>query len=179
MKKLLLAACLCAAGSSGSAFAAEGFVRGEFGNSSVDIDVSGVGSASDDDQVFLFGGGAYFTPNFGAEAFYANLFDVSEDGASAELQGFGLGVVAKKNFGADQKGFYIAGRAGVLVANGEVSDGVDTLSDNSARPYFGVGAGYDVNENFGLGVNYTRYSADFEDISADVDTVTASLEFRF
>ena len=35
------------------------------------------------------------------------------------------------------------------------------------------------NKNVGLGLNYTRFNADFEDLSVDADTITASLEFRF
>lgn len=33
---------------------------------------------------------------------------------------------------------------------------MEDAESSSAKPYFGVGAGYDFNEKFGLSVNYDR-----------------------
>jgi opacity protein-like surface antigen len=170
MKKLILVSCLALAGFSMSASAAElsgGFLRGEFGNSDVDVD-----GTSDDDNALGIGGGWYFNPNFAVEGFWNNLYDSND----AELSGFGLGLKGKTTV-ADGKGFYAEGRIGMFRAKGEI-DGFG--SETSTSLYYGVGAGYDFNENFGLGLNYTRYNADFDDgFDVDASTITGSIELRF
>lgn len=184
MKKIIsLAAALVLAGASTGAMAVDGgtaFVGGEFGYSAVDVELDGFGSDSDDDRTMAFRGGWYFTPNIAVEGFYTNLYDYSEPGYSAELKGWGLGLVARRNFGADGNGFYIAGRAGVFRADGDASEtGVGSISGSSSKPYFGAGLGYDFNDNFGLGLTYTVYNADFDELSVDSRTLTAGVEFRF
>jgi opacity protein-like surface antigen len=170
MKKLILVSCLALAGFSMSASAAElsgGFLRGEFGNSDVDVD-----GTSDDDNALGIGGGWYFNPNFAVEGFWNNLYDSND----AELSGFGLGLKGKTTV-ADGKGFYAEGRIGMFRAKGEI-DGFG--SETSTSLYYGVGAGYDFNENFGLGLNYTRYNADFDEgFDVDASTITGSIELRF
>jgi hypothetical protein len=158
------------AGLSTNAMAAElngGFIRGEVGRSNVDVD----GLDTDNDTSLLLGGGYYFNKNFAVEGFWANLYDDND----ASLHGLGLGVVGKTNFQNDDTGFYLSGRLGMLRARGEI-DGDDATS---TKPYFGVGAGYDFNENVGLGVNYTRFTGDFEGLDVDANTIAAALEFRF
>ena len=182
-KKIIAGACLLVGALfAGNAFAAERgvFVGVNWGGTRVDVDLEGVGSDSDTDHAFVVRGGYYFTPNIGVEAFHANLYDYSEEGYAAELDGNGIGVVARKNFGADGNGLYIQGRAGMFRADGAASeDGVGSVSGESTNPYFGLGVGYDFNRNFGLGLGYTRYTGDFDDLSVDASTVTANLEFRF
>jgi OOP family OmpA-OmpF porin len=172
VKKLIMVAALamCAYGS--SALAAGGYVRGEFGNSDVNIDVDGLGDDSDNDNAYVLGGGYYFNDNFAIDGFYGNLYDSND----VTLHAVGLGLVGKHNFGGPSKGFYLSGRAGIARMVGE-ADGFDSESDTNV--YFGVGAGWDFNENVGLGVNYTRYNSDFDGISVDANTFTAALEFRF
>ena len=170
MKKILiLSAALLLAGLSTSAMAAEGqgFVRGAIGQTNVDVD----GGGSDDDTAFSVGGGYYFNANFGVEGSYNSLYD--KDGL--ELSSFGVGVVGKKNFGANNSGFFIDGRVGFERVKGEVPG----ASDTSNKAYYGVGAGYDFSEQFGLSLNYTVHQADFDGLSLDADTVSAAAEFRF
>ncbi|QNP39390.1 porin family protein [Lysobacter solisilvae (ex Woo and Kim 2020)] len=173
MKKILvLSAALALAGLSTSAMAAggQGFARVEVGNSDVDVDVSGLGSGSDSDTGYSLRGGYYFNDNFAVEGAYNSLYD--QDGA--ELTSFGVGLMAKKSFGANNSGFFIDGRIGVERVKGDV-DG----SDTSTEPYYGVGAGYDFSESFGLSLNYDFHSADFDGVSVDADTLNLAGEFRF
>ena len=184
MKKLrvaALAAALVGSMVAGNAMAAErgAFIGGEWGGSRLDVSFEGE-SEEDSDHGFLFRGGYYFTPNVAVEVFHASLYDYSEEGYSAEIDGNGIGVVGRKNFGADNNGFYIQGRAGLFRSEGKASvEGLGSISDKSNEPYFGVGAGYDFNSNFGIGLNYTRYRGDFGDVSYDTSTLTAGIEFRF
>jgi opacity protein-like surface antigen len=183
MKKTLILACaLALAGVSNVAMANQGgagFVRAEVGNTDVDFDLDGFGSASDDDTSYSIRGGYYFTPNWAVEGHYTNLYDKSESGASIELSSFGVGVVGKKNLGANNTGFFFSGRAGVESVEGKVSDGFDSGSDNSTNLYYGVGAGYDFNDTFGLSLNYDFRQADFDGIDADANTLSLGGEVRF
>src|SRR5687767_7598375 len=107
VKKLILVSCLALAGVSMSASAAEltgGYIRGEFGNSDIDV-----GGASDDDNALGLGAGWFFNKNFAVEGNWTNLYDA--DGV--ELSGFGLGLVGKTTV-ADGKGFYANGRIGMF-----------------------------------------------------------------
>lgn len=177
-----LAIALAGAFAMNSAAAADrgAFVGAEWGGSQVEVDVAGLGSDSDDDHSIIIRGGYYFTPNFAVEAFHADLYDYSEPGFSGEFHGMGAGLVARRNFGADGNGFYIQGRAGLFRGEVELSEsGVGSASDKSSDAYFGVGLGYDFNERFGLGLNFTRYQADFSGVSVDSDTLSAGVEFRF
>lgn len=156
------------------------FVGAEVGNSDFDVDLDDVGSGSESDRTYAIRGGYYFTPNFAVEAFHANLFDESQDGISADVRGFGVGLVGRHNFGPDGNGFYLQGRAGLFRGKASVSvEDFGSGSESDNAPYFGVGAGYDFNANFGLGLNYTHYRSDFDGGDIDANTVTAAVEYRF
>ena len=91
-----------------------------------------------------------------------------------------MAVVAKKNFGADGNGFYIGGRLGYAQSRAKARYEDDSYSESSSSSstglLYGVGLGYDVNRNFGLGLNYTHYNA-FSDV--DVNNLGVSAEYRF
>lgn len=182
-KGVSLVCALMLSGASTAAFAVEGgqwFVGGEFGESEVDVELPGVGSADDSDQATSLRGGYHFTPNLAMEVFYSQMYDYSEAGYSADFEGWGVGLVAKKNFGEDGNGFFIEGRGGLLRAEGEISEaGVGSVSGSSSEPYYGVGLGYDFSSAWGLGVRYTAYNGDFDGLEVDAKTVTAAIEFRF
>lgn len=182
MKKILILACaLALAGLSTSAMAAgdQGFVRVEAGNSNLDFHVDGAGSDNDDDNTWAVRGGYWFTPNFGAEVMYTALYDERFDGFSFEVSGYGAGAVAKKNFGANDSGFFVSGRAGVTHMEGKISTALGSGKDSSNRLYAGVGVGYDFNELFGLSLNYDYTEADWDGISADANAITLGAEMRF
>jgi len=187
MKKTLILSCaLALAGLSTSAMAAEGqgFIRGEIGSS--DVDVSGGGS--DSDTSAMFSGGYWFNPNFAVEGRVGSLYntDLGND-RELDLVALGAGVVGKKNFGANNSGFFITGRAGIARMTAQVrEDTFDVVDDESStKPYYGVGIGYDFSNRWGLGLNYDRYQGSFDggagfgDIDIDVDTITLSGEWRF
>ena len=178
-KTFVLASALALAGLSSAAFAADGnwYVRGEAGTSRISVDEL---SGHDDDTVYGVRGGYWFNPNFAAEAFYTNLGEDSSDGASTKLDGFGVGVVGKKNFGPDNTGFFIDGRAGALHAKTDVRlAGLGSDSDHSTKPYVGVGAGYDFSQAFGVSLNYDYHRADAFGGDATAKTLSLGGEFRF
>lgn len=184
-KSMLFAGLLLAA--TGPAMAS-GFIRGEAGRSNISADVSGLGSDSDSDTTFSVRGGYNFNKNFGMEAFYSRFYDQSltiDDGfesvtISGKLSGIGLGIVGKTNLSGEGKGFFLSGRAGIMRGKIEVSaSGYGSASDTSVKPYFGVGAGYDFSEKFGMSLNIDHYKGSGSDVSLTARTVTLGLEARF
>ena len=184
-KNLVLVAGLALAALSAPAFAeGHGFVRGELGRSKIDVSADGIGSDSDRDTTWGVRGGYWFNANVGVEGFYSQLYSESvSDGTdtyNAKLHAVGVGLVAKKNFGGDHQGFFIGGRAGI--ARGVVTveyDGDVEADASSAKPYFGVGAGYDFSEKFGMSLNYDRVKGSGDGLSVTAKTLTLGFEARF
>lgn len=182
MKKTLLLATLVAASTlSANAFAGQGFVRAEIGTSDIELR-SGPFRESESDTAVTIGGGYWFNPNFAIEGHAGSLYneDLGFD-QELDLVSIGVGLAAKKNFGADGHGFYIGGRAGFARLTAQVrEDTFDVLDDESStKPYYGVSVGYDINERWGLSLNADRRKAEFNGVDLKVDTVTLGGEFRF
>lgn len=161
-----------------------GFIRGEVGQSDVDISVDGL-NGEDEDTSWGFRGGYWFNPNFAVEGFYSQVYSTSYydgyDTYSLKLHGVGLGVVGKKNFGGAHQGFFVGGRAGISrgVATVDVDGSVEEAEASSAKPYFGVNAGYDFSERFGLSLNYDRLRADGDGVDVRVNVLSLGAELRF
>lgn len=104
-----------------------------------------------------------------------------EPNVEVDLVSLGVGLVVKKNFGANDRGVFVGGRAGVSRVTLQVrEDDFDVVDDESStKPYLGVSVGYDFNEYWGLGLNYDRRQAEFEGVDVDVDTVSVGGEWRF
>lgn len=183
MKKTLVLSCaLALAGLSQAALAADGagFLRAEIDNSDTEVS-DAFGSYSEDDTSVGFGGGYWFNANFAVEGNYTLLYNKEFGDYDTDLMGFGVGVVAKQNFGANGTGFFIGGRAGIARLTAQVrEDEFDVIDDaHSTKPYYGVNIGYDFNDAFGLSLNYDRRQADFDYAEIDVDTVSVGGEWRF
>jgi hypothetical protein len=183
-KMLILAGALALAtlSSTAAAHGAAGYIRGEIGTSDVELNVAGL-SDSDSDTSASFGGGYWFNSNFAIEGHLATLYteEVGDD-AELDLVSIGLGLAAKKNFGADGNGFFVGGRVGVARLTGQTR--VDTFDvedqEHATGAYFGAGVGYDFSDRFGLSLNWDRRQADFDnDVEVDVDTIALGGEFRF
>ena len=187
MKKyLMVVAGLALAGLSTPVLAdGAGFVRVEAGRSDVEVSAEGFGSDSDKDTTWGVRGGYWFNQNFAVEGFYSQVYSTSiDDGFDTyhvKLHAVGVGLAAKKNFGGNHTGFFIGGRAGIArgVITVDVDGDVEEAEASSAKPYFGVGAGYDFNEKFGISVNYDRLKGDGDGLEVDADTLTLGLEARF
>ncbi|MFC0679360.1 porin family protein [Lysobacter korlensis] len=185
-KQIMLAVSLALAGLSAPAFAdGSGFIRVEAGRADVDIRADGIGNGSDDDTAFGVRGGYWFNPNIAVEGFYSRYYSASYndgfDTYDVKLHGVGVGLVAKKNFGGNHTGFFVGGRAGVArgVATVEFDGSLEDAEASSAKPYFGVSAGYDFSETFGLSVNYDRLKSGGDGVDVTAETLTLGAELRF
>jgi hypothetical protein len=179
-KTLLVASLLAMAGLSSVASAANDnwFIRGEAGQSRLTINGF---TGSDSDTAASLRTGFFFTPNFAVEGFFTNYGNRDAGfGDQFKFHGWGVGVVGKKDFGPDNTGFFIDGRAGVVWNHTELQfAGGGSNTDNSSDPYFGVGAGYDFNRNFGLSLNWDYTRGNAFGASGHITTVTGGLEARF
>jgi len=182
-KLLVLAGALALAGLSTSAMAQGGFVRVEAGRSHTSVDIDGIGNGSDNDAAWSVRGGYYFNPNIAVEGFYTRAYDKSGDfygyDASAKATAIGLGVVGKKNFDADNLGFFVDGRVGITRGKADLTIGGESGSDTSTKLYYGVGAGYDFTKAFGLSLNVDRLHGAGEGLDVKSNVVTLGAEFRF
>ena len=180
-KTLILCGALALALFSSSASAGQGFLRAELGRSETEISTD-LFSSSDEDTSAVFAGGYWFNANLAVEghvgAFYNQELDNDQE---LDVVAVGIGLVGKKNFGANNSGVFVSGRAGVSRITVQVrEDEVDVVDDESStKPFFGVGVGYDFNQNWGLSLNYDRRQADIEGVDIDVDTVSIGGEWRF
>lgn len=179
---LILAGALALASFSTSAAAGQGFLRAELGNSDTEVSFGGA-SDSDSDTSAVLGGGYWFNPNFAVEGHVGSLYNTDlGNGQELDLVTMGVGMVGKKNFGPDNTGFFIGGRAGIARLTAQVrEDTFDVVDDESStKPYYGVNAGYDFNQNWGLSLNYDRRQGDFNGgVDVDVDTFSIGGEWRF
>lgn len=182
MKKTLILACaLALATLSTSAMAGQGYVRGEVGQSDTEVSFDGF-SASDKDTSAIIAGGYWFNPNFAVEGHVGSLYNTSlGNDQELDLITAGVALVGKKNLGANNTGFFFSGRVGVARLTMQVrEDDFDVIDDESStKPFYGVGIGYDFNENWGLSLNYDRRTADIDDVDVDVDTIAIGGEWRF
>lgn len=160
------------------------FVDGGVGQ--VRVDESGF---DDKDTHFRLGGGWQWNQYFGLEAGWADLGSFSEQvaiGAATgefEADGWYAGVRAKVPFYEGDRGFYARARAGILWwdATGRARAGTVLVrfDDSGNDPYFGIGAGYDLSSNFGVGLDYDRYQIGNGGDDATLDVWSVSATYRF
>jgi hypothetical protein len=87
--------------------------------------------------------GHYFQARFAVEGFCSILGDGSLEGGSCDMDAPDLGVVGKKNSGAGNTGFFIAGRAGVQSVDTKLNAGGYRVRERSTKPCVGVGYEFD------------------------------------
>jgi hypothetical protein len=177
-----------------SAQAQEGlYVRGEVGRS--DIDEVNI---KDSNNQFGIDVGWRFTEHFGAELGFRDLGKFTGTiSAPTTLNADALTVAlsgrANLHVGETQ-GIYLDGRFGL--ANFDVK-GTETFAagaarrfnESGSRPFFSVGVGYDMTDNFGMAISYSRYQVEqvfsgsvgaaSKTIDVDLPTLGITAEFRF
>lgn len=152
----------------------------------------GIGSASidehgidDNDSAFRLGAGWRFVENFGAEIGYQDLGEIDADNnfGSVEADGLYAGVAGRVPLHEGETGFFLAARAGVYFwdATGRIGSGVTAvrIDDSDNDFYVGIGAGYDISEQFGVGVSYDRYQVGDGDGDFDYGVFALNGEVRF
>jgi len=174
----------------------QAFIRGELGKTQ--LKQAGADNKIKDTSGNVRGG-YMFNHNIGVEGFYGRYYDKSDKQGDitrqTKLDGIGAGVVGKVRFGdqARDTGFYASGRTGMMRSGYKQSVSADnngtttefSRTSHSNQPYYGVGVGYDVSRNTGVGLNYDYFqgksrspvTGNKENFNAR--TVGVDLEHRF
>ncbi|HET7930527.1 MAG TPA: outer membrane beta-barrel protein [Rhodanobacteraceae bacterium] len=164
------------------------FVNGTAGHS-----YFGSGQNSGSDTGYAINGGYRWsvTPNFaiGPEVGYNDLGNVTLKNAfnsqpvvapgKASLHGWTVGANARYSFAEN---WYVSARTGLYAWNGDgmTRDITPISTHRSSDGYFGgVGVGYDVSHNFGVGLGYDYYRAKKNDINLSTGLLGVNAEVRF
>ena len=160
------------------------YIDGTLGQAMVDDN-----GVDDTDTAFRIGTGWRFFENFGAEIGYQDLGKVSDSidagnlSASVETDGLYAGVAGKIPLYDGGTGFYLGARTGMYWwdATGRVRSGNTTVSidDSDSDFYVGVSGGYDLNEQFGVGLAYDWYQVGDNDTDFSYGVWGLTGEVRF
>ncbi len=157
------------------------YVRGEVGRT--DVDERNINDSSSLVGVDI---GWRFTENFGAELGFRDLGSFAGTvGVPTELNADALTVAlsGRTHFHPDvAQGFYLEGRFGIanFDVKGKEIFGTATrpFTANGSRPFFSLGAGYDMTEDFSMAVNYSRYQAE-QIFTGSVTAASQTLDVEF
>jgi OOP family OmpA-OmpF porin len=146
------------------------YIGGAYGMSSFSVDTTGITNpvVDDSDSGFKIYGGFQFNKYFGAEIGYT---DFGKAGVSGSVLGVpftaNAGVTAYTFAGVGtlplNESFALSGKVGL--ANWKVDASASALgasagvSDSGTDAFFGIGARYNLNKNWGLVLEYEQYSA--------------------
>ncbi len=138
------------------------YVRGEVGRSDVKEQ-----NINDSSSLLGVDIGWRFTENFGAELGFRDLGSFRGTVAvptELNADAFTVALSGRTNLHPDQaQGIYLEGRFGL--ANFDVKGkeffgtSVRPFATTGSRPFFSLGAGYDMTEDFSMAVNYSRFQA--------------------
>jgi OOP family OmpA-OmpF porin len=160
--------------------AAQGYIGVGAGLTTVDIcdDLSGLGltSCDDEDTGMKIFGGFKFNQNFGVEASWVDLGEVSLSGpggtATVEFDGFGVAAVGMIPLNPQ---FGIFGKVGAYMWDASGGGAASGLSDDGTDIMFGAGVSWTFARNFGLRAEWERFDID----GSDVDFLSVGAQFNF
>ena len=196
IRKVLVAAALVLSGALAATQAsAQGFIGGSIGQSDIDDDITrglinGNQSVDGKDSAWKIFGGYMFNRNFGLEAAYVDLGEVSYSGTFTDAFGTAPvtgGKVEVTGFNISAIGAYpvterfsVFGKLGFFFWEAEASDTTGGqpffAQDNDVDLSFGVGLGYNFTRNLGVRAEWEL----FDNISdADVSLLSVGLLWRF
>jgi hypothetical protein len=187
---LSLAILLTTAMAGGAAHAAEQgfFAEAGVGFTSMDTGLDGMPGVSvdEEDVFFSIGGGYNFTNMFAAEAGYIDLgeasisfSDVFFGNYKATVSVDGIYFGPRLTFGVTEQLDAYA-RIGLLAWDAEFkdSDGF-SASDDGTDVYFGLGAAWNISQQFAVGADWTRYATESGGEDVDIDAFGAKVKYSF
>lgn len=155
------------------------YLGGSIGQTSADI-CDGLSGCDDEDTGFKIFGGYSFNKNFAIEGGYFNPGEsrVSGPGGFLSIEGSSIFVDAVGIIPLNEK-FSLLGKIGLqrweAEAKGVVLGAPVSESDDGTDLKFGLGAQFDITQNFGARVEWERF--DFDD--TDIDFLSVGVLFRF
>lgn len=154
---------------SSSAFA-DRYVGLGIGSATID-DTATIGgtqtSVDDDDIGWKFYGGMFFTDNFGFEAGWIDLGDMSQNGVDLETEGFTAAGLAAMPLSEDLS---VYAKAGVFFWDQDVN----TVNFDGQDLMYGLGVRMRFMEQFHVRLEWERFDTKFE---TDMISVTGGIQF--
>ncbi len=153
------------------------YIGGSYGMSNIDVNTSGPGFSVDgDDSGFKVFGGFQFSKHWGAEVGYldAGKASITGPGGSATSSVTGLTFAGTGTLPLGEN-FALLGKVGLWMWDTGCSGAicVSSYSDSDTDMYYGIGARYNFNKNWGMQVEWEQFET-----SADAVTLT-SLGVRY
>lgn len=189
MQKLALALAVCAV--SAGAFAAEDkfYVGGSFGRGAHNISEDDYGSVDDSDTGYKLYGGYRFSKELAIEVNYFDFGEASGKfniGANVyadkfETSAFGVGVAYSGTIGPDWSLTARLGLASVKtkVARSLLGVKVAGASDDSIKPYVGLGVGYSITPQLSVQGSWDFTQGEVEGEKGGVNLLAIGLAYSF
>jgi len=191
ISKVLVASCLVLSFAFAATQAsAQAFVGGSIGQSDIGDEItSGLidanRSVDGKDTAWKVFGGYMFNRNFGIEAAYVDLGEVSYSGSfggaavtGGKVEVNGFNIAALGSYPVTQE-FSVFGKIGLFLWNAEASDttgGVPFSAKNDGTDLsFGLGVGYSFTPNLGVRAEFERFEAS----DADANLISIGIVWRF
>ena len=191
IKKVIVASAVALSGVLAAAQAsAQAFVGGSIGQSDIGDEItSGLIDANQSvdgkDTAWKIFGGYMFNRNFGLEAAYVNLGEVSYSGTfggapvtGGKVEVNGFNVAALGSYPVTEQ-FSVFGKVGLFIWEADASDTTGGLpfsaKDDGTDISFGLGVGYSFTGNLGVRAEWERFKTD----DADADLLSIGLVWKF
>ena len=149
------------------------YVGGSYGMTNIDVDTGGPGFSVDgDDSGFKIYGGFQFTKHWGAEVGYVDFGKAGLRGSILGIPFTGDASVTAFTFAGTgtlplSEKFSLLGKVGLWMWDTGCSGAicVSSASDSDTDMFYGIGARYNINKNWGV-------QFEWEQFQTDVDSVT-------
>ena len=155
------------------------YIGGSYGMTNIDVSTSGPGASVDgDDSGFKIFGGFQFSKYWGAEVGYldAGKASVTGPGGNTNLSVTGWTLAGTGTLPLGEN-FALLGKVGMWMWDSSCSGAVclPSASDSDADMYYGIGARYNFNKNWGVQVEWEQF-----DTSSDAVTLTSiGVRYKF
>jgi OOP family OmpA-OmpF porin len=147
------------------------YVGGNLGQS--DVDSTGF---SEKDTSFKILGGYQINRNFGVEVGYTDFGKAEQGGIT--FKGNAIELVGVGTLPINEK-FGVFGKLGFARGDGEASNGVVTVSDDSVEVTYGIGVKYNITPVFAVTAEYQKYPDFANDSDTDVSVMSIGVIYRF
>ena len=155
------------------------YIGGSYGVTNIDVDTSGTGfSADGDDSGFKIFGGFQFSKHWGAEVGYFDAGNASVTGplGNLELNVTGLTLAATGTLPLNES-FSLLGKVGLWMWDTDCTGSIclSSASDSDTDLYYGIGARYNFNKNWGVQVEWEQ----FETSEDSVTLTSIGVRYKF
>ena len=155
------------------------YIGASYGMSNIDVDTGGPGFSVDgDDSGFKIFGGFQFSKHWGAEVGYfdAGKASITGPGGSADLSVTALTFAGTGTLPLSEK-FSLLGKVGLWMWDTGCTGSIclSSASDSDTDLYYGIGARYNINRNWGVQVEWEQ----FETSSDSVTLTSVGVRYKF